>query len=98
MQAMASRRHFSGVVVIARAGKVLFAKPYGMANYEDGTPNTMQTKFRIGSMTKQFTAMAVMILQEHGKLLVDDSVCKYLEPCPPEWQPITVRHLLTHSS
>ena len=46
---------------------MLFAKPYGMANYEDGMPNTMQTKFRIGSMTKQFTAVAVMVLQEHGE-------------------------------
>ena len=69
-----------------------------MANYELNIPNTPQTVFRIGSITKQFTAMAIMILQERGKLNVNDPICKFLENCPAAWQPITIRHSLTHTS
>ena len=57
-------------------------------------PNTPQTVFRIGSITKPFTAMAIMILQERGKLNVNDPICKFLENCPAVWQPITIRHSL----
>src|SRR5690349_12252109 len=56
--------NFSGVVLIARNGKVLFARPYGMANIELDVPNTLDTKFRLASITKQFTAAAILILQE----------------------------------
>lgn len=91
-------RRFGGSVLIARNGQVLVSKGYGMANLEDGTPNTPQTKFRLGSLTKQFTSMAVMMLQERGKLSVGDPVCKYVPDCPSAWQPITIRHLLTHTS
>ncbi len=69
-----------------------------MANYELNVPNTPQTVFRIGSITKQFTAMAIMMLQERGKLNVNDPICKYLENCPAAWQPVTIRHLLTNTS
>lgn len=89
---------FSGAVLIARDGQVLVSKGYGMANFELGVPNTPQTKFRLGSITKQFTATAILLLQEREKLSVQDSICKYLEPCPATWQPITVHHLLTHTS
>lgn len=89
---------FSGSILIARNGKVLMSKGYGMANRELNVPNTTQMKFRIGSLTKQFTAMAIMILQERGKLSVQDSVCKYMPDCPRGWAEITVHHLLTHSS
>ena len=91
-------KRFSGTVLIARNGQPLVSKGYGMANIEDGTANTPQTKFRVGSVTKQFTSMAVMMLQERGKLNVADPVCKYVPDCPPAWQPITIRHLLTHTS
>jgi CubicO group peptidase (beta-lactamase class C family) len=89
---------FSGSVLIARNGEVLVSKGYGMANMELGVPNTPRMKFRIGSLTKQFTAMAVMILQERGKLSVRDSVCKYVPDCPRDWTEITLHHLLTHTS
>ena len=89
---------FSGSVLIARDGEVLVSKGYGMANMELGVPNTPRMKFRIGSLTKQFTAMAVMILQERGKLSVRDSVCKYVPDCPRGWAEITLHHLLTHTS
>src|SRR6185295_547434 len=61
-------------------------------------PNVVNTKFRLGSITKQFTAMAVMILAEQGKLAVDDPISKHLENSPPAWEKVTIRHLLTHTS
>jgi CubicO group peptidase (beta-lactamase class C family) len=89
---------FSGVVLVAQNGRVLVNKGYGMANVEDDVPNTPQTKFRIGSLTKQFTAAAILLMQERGALDVQDSICKYLPSCPAAWQPITIHHLLTHTS
>jgi len=89
---------FSGSVLIARNGKVLVRKGYGLANRELNVPNTPQMKFRIGSLSKQFTAMAIMILQERGKLSVQDSTCKYVPDCPRGWAEVTIHHLLTHTS
>lgn len=93
-----NRGRFSGAILIARDGKVLMNKAYGLANIENDVPNTPQTRFRIGSLTKQFTAMAILILQERHKLNVQDSICKYLPQCAEAWQPITIHHLLTHTS
>lgn len=98
MNASVKAHRFSGSVLVARDGSPIFKKSYGMANYEWNIPNTSDTAFRIASVAKQFTAMAVMILQERGKLNVGDPICKYLENCPPAWQPITIRNLLTHTS
>ncbi|HEX4948344.1 MAG TPA: serine hydrolase [Blastocatellia bacterium] len=89
---------FTGTVLVARDGKILFSKGYGMANLEFDIPNTPQTKFRLGSITKQFTAAAILLLQERGKLSVQDPICKYIENCPKTWEPVTVHHLLTHTS
>lgn len=89
---------FNGYVLVARDGKTIFGKGYGMANFEEDVPNTAQTKFRLASITKGFTALAVMILREKGKLNLQDSVCKYLSDCPDVWKPVTVRHLLNHTS
>ncbi|MCY7277890.1 MAG: beta-lactamase family protein, partial [Phormidesmis sp. CAN_BIN44] len=91
-------RLFSGSVLIARNGKVLVRKGYGEADREKHLANTAQTKFRIGSLTKQFTAMAILILQAQGKLNVHDRICTYLSECPATWQKITLHHLLTHTS
>lgn len=90
--------HFSGSVLVARDGQPVISKGYGMANYELNVPNTPQTVFRIGSITKQFTAMTIMMLQERGKLNVNDPICIHLENCPAAWQPVTLRHLLTNTS
>jgi CubicO group peptidase (beta-lactamase class C family) len=98
MDALVKANKFNGSLLIARDGKVLISKGYGMANFELDVPNTPQTKFRIGSMTKPFTAMAIMLLQERGKVSVQDSICKYLADCPAAWQPITIHHLLSHTS
>jgi CubicO group peptidase (beta-lactamase class C family) len=89
---------FNGYVLVARDGKIAFGKGYGMANFEEEIPNTPQTKFRLASITKSFTAMAVMMLQEKGKLNLQDSICKYLSDCPDAWKPVTVRQLLNHTS
>lgn len=89
---------FSGVVLVAQNGKVIIQKAYGLADYEFLIRNTPSTKFRIGSVTKPFTALAVMKLQELGKLNVEDSICKYISECPAEWQSVKIEHLLTHTS
>jgi CubicO group peptidase (beta-lactamase class C family) len=89
---------FSGSILLARDGKPLVAKGYGYANVEWQIPNTTKTKFRIGSITKQFTSMIVMKLREQGKIKLDESMCLYVTPCPDAWKPVTIHHLLTHTS
>jgi CubicO group peptidase (beta-lactamase class C family) len=89
---------FSGSILIAEGETILISKGYGLANLEHDVPNTPQTKFRLGSLTKQFTAMAILMLQEDGQLNVQDPICDYIPNCPDAWQPITIHHLLTHSS
>ncbi|BAZ23557.1 hypothetical protein NIES4073_44460 [Kalymmatonema gypsitolerans NIES-4073] len=89
---------FSGSVLIVQKEKVLVSNGYGMANYELDVPNTPQTKFRLASITKQFTAMAIMQLQEKGLLNVDDSINKYILDYPETGKQITIHHLLTHTS
>jgi len=88
---------FSGSVLIARKGEILLKKGYGLANYEHDIPNTPQTKFRIASLTKQFTAMAVLQLQEKDLLSVNDPISKYITNYP-NGDKITIHHLLTHTS
>ena len=89
---------FGGAVLVARDGQPIVSRGYGMANIEHNVPNTPQTVFRIGSVTKQFTGMAIVMLQERGKLSVNDPVCKHLPDCPQAWQPITIKNLLTHTA
>ncbi|HEX8162645.1 MAG TPA: serine hydrolase [Pyrinomonadaceae bacterium] len=98
MQAAVKAERFSGAILVARDGKVVAAKGYGMADLENDVPNTPETKFRLGSITKQFTSASIMLLQERGKLSVRDSVCKYVAPCPEAWQPVTLHHLLSHTA
>lgn len=98
MNATVKLGRFNGYVLIARGGKTVFSKGYGMANFEEDIPVTQQTKFRLASITKGFTAMAVMMLHEKGKLKLQDSICKYLVDCPETWKLVTVRNLLNHTS
>ena len=95
---LAAAGTFRGAVLLARDGAVLLSKGYGLADEAGQFPNTPQTRFRIGSITKQFTAMAILILQERGKLSVQDRLCHYISDCPADWQPITLQELLTHTS
>jgi CubicO group peptidase (beta-lactamase class C family) len=98
MQAEMRANRFSGTILLSRKGKPIVARGYGAANAEWNIPNTPRTKFRLGSITKQFTSMAVLQLQERGKLKVQDPICQYLTPCPDAWKPVTIHHLLTHTS
>lgn len=98
MNAVLSVDGFSGTILVARDGKPIVSKGYGMANIELNVPNTPETIFRLGSVTKQFTSMSIMMLQERGKLNVNDPMCNYIADCPDIWKPITLRHLLTHTS
>jgi len=85
-------------VGVARNGTPVLTRAYGMANLEYDVPNTPETIFESGSVAKQFTAAAVMLLVQEGKLALDDDVRKHLPEVPDFGEPITVRHLLTHTS
>ncbi len=98
LKGLVQSNKFSGAVLVANQGKAVLSKGYGLANYEHDIANTPETKFRLGSITKQFTAMCVLILQEQGKLSVRDPVSKYVEDSPDTWKPITIHHLLSHTS
>ena len=87
-----------GSVLVARDGQVLFSKGYGMANLEWEVHNSPSTKFRLGSITKQFTAASILLLEERGKLKVEDTVKKHLPDAPAAWDKVTIFHLLTHTS
>lgn len=96
-QAAADR--FSGAALIAKSGQTVFSNAYGLADRERGIANTIETRFRIGSMNKMFTAVATLQLVDAGKLALDDPVGKHLRGYPNRdvASKVTVRHLLTHT-
>jgi CubicO group peptidase (beta-lactamase class C family) len=98
VQPLVESKQFMGTVLVARGDQVLFDKAYGQANAEWAVANTTNTKFRIGSITKQFTAASILLLEERGKLKVDDPIRKHYANAPAAWDGITLKHLLTHSS
>ena len=85
-------------VIVIREGKVLYKKAYGFADLEAHTPATTKTNYRLASVTKQFTAMCVMMLQERGKLLLDNKITRFFPDYPDYGKDITIRQLLTHTS
>jgi len=87
---------FNGSILVVKNGKVLVNKGYGMANYELGVPNTPQTKFHLGSISKTFTAAAILLLEERGQLRVNDPLTKFI-PDYPNGDKITVHHLLSNT-
>jgi CubicO group peptidase (beta-lactamase class C family) len=89
---------FMGSVLVARGNEILLNKGYGEANVEQNIPNDPNTKFRIGSLTKQFTAALVLLLQQDGKLRLEDPVSEYLPDAPRSWGKITLTELLGHNS
>jgi D-alanyl-D-alanine carboxypeptidase len=92
------RRRIPGAALaVARDGKLVKARGYGVANVEHDVPVTADTVFELASVTKQFTATAVMLLIEEGKLQLDDPITAHLPPAPEAWKSVTVRHLLTHT-
>jgi CubicO group peptidase (beta-lactamase class C family) len=85
-------------VLVLRDGVPVFRRAYGLANLEEHIPATPATNYRLASMTKQFTAAAILLLAEQGRLSLDDPVRKWLPSLPPAADAVTVRQLLTHTS
>jgi len=94
-----ARDHIPGVaLLVMRDGRIERIGTYGLANVEHEVPVKRVTMFQTGSLGKQFTAAAVLLLAERGRLSLDDRIDKYLPAGPPGWEPITIRHLLDHTS
>jgi CubicO group peptidase (beta-lactamase class C family) len=89
---------FSGTVLVARDGKPVFNQAYGAANREWQIPNSVDTRYRIGSITKQFTAAAILRMADEKKLELDDPIKKYLPDLPADWGQVSIRELLSHTS
>ncbi|OZV70091.1 serine hydrolase domain-containing protein [Winogradskyella aurantia] len=90
--------NFSGNILVAVEGETIYSKSIGYANRELSVKNTLDTKFRIGSISKPITALAVMILEEQGLLKTEDKLSAYISGLPSAWETITVHQLLTHTS
>src|SRR5215510_5679349 len=89
---------FSGAALVAKNGEVALRKAYGLANRSSGVANTLDTVFEIGSLTKTFTATAILQLEMQGRLGVNDSIGKHLDGVPSDKATITIYHLLSHTS
>jgi CubicO group peptidase (beta-lactamase class C family) len=99
IQAQIESNHLPGVAIaVVRNGEVIKSKGYGFADLEHQTPATPQTVYLLASVTKQFTATAVMFLATDGKLKLDDRIDAYLDGLPDSWRAITIRQLLNHTS
>ncbi len=98
MKARLDVRGYGGTVLVMKEGSPVIAAGYGLADEATKQPNAADTKFRIASVTKQFTAALVLLLQEDGKLNVQDSICKHIDPCGKAWQPVTIHNLLSMTS
>jgi D-alanyl-D-alanine carboxypeptidase len=98
LQKFAEQQQLSGGVLVACRGDLLLRESYGLANHEYEVPNTPETRFRIASITKQFTAMAILLLHIDGRLAIQDGLSQYLDNCPEHWRGITLEQLLNHSS
>ncbi len=98
MEAYAAPNGPGASVLVIDRDSIVFKKSYGLASVRSNTPVTSTTNFRLASVTKQFTAMAVMMLQEQGKLSYDDKIMKFFPDFPLYGKDITVRHLLNHTS
>ena len=90
--------HPGGAIGIMQNGEVIYSKAFGLASLEYQVPNTTETIFNVGSVSKQFTAMGIVLLQEKGLLSIDDDIRKYLPDMPDFGHTITIRHMLHHTS
>ncbi len=94
-----AEKHIPGAAIaVIKNGKVIKTEGYGLASVEFNAPVTTETVFEIGSVSKQITAAAIMLLVEDGKINLDDKISKYLPNTPEAWKDVSVRHLLTHTS
>jgi CubicO group peptidase (beta-lactamase class C family) len=93
-----NQQTFSGTVLLAKNGRVLLDKAYGWSDEGQQAPTRLTTRFAIGSLTKQFTAMAILLLEDRGQLHVANPVCQYISGCGAAWRAISIQNLLTHTS
>lgn len=98
VQSYVTEQQFMGSILVAQHGKILLDKGYGFANLEWQIPNSPTTKFRIASLTKQFTAVAILLLEERGKLKITDPLSEYMSDAPMAWNKVNIFHLLNHTS
>jgi CubicO group peptidase (beta-lactamase class C family) len=100
VRALAAADVFSGSVLLAKDGKTIYAGAFGQANKDFGAPNTLETKFNLGSMNKMFTAVTIAQLAEQGKLSFEDPLSKFLPeyPSAASARKVRIEHLLTHTS
>ena len=99
VNAYANLGRFSGSVLVAKDGQVLFTAAYGLANLESSRKNTTKTRFHLGSLSKQFTAAAILKLESEGRLSTNDPISKFLPDYPkPQGDTVTIHHLLNHTS
>ncbi|MCU1290736.1 MAG: Beta-lactamase [Acidobacteria bacterium] len=99
VKAQMQERHIPGAAVaVVKNGKIIKTAGYGLASVEFGVPATPETVFEIGSVSKQITAAAIMLLVEDGKINLDEKISKYLPNTPDAWKNVSVRNLLTHTS
>ena len=99
VKAEMQRQHVPAVsLAVIKDGKIIKAEGYGFANVELNVPARPETVYKIGSVSKQFIASGIMLLIQEGRVSLDDNISKFLEGTPDTWKPITVRHLLTHTS
>jgi CubicO group peptidase (beta-lactamase class C family) len=89
-----ARREFNGTVLVVRGGRILLRKAYGWADLRERRPNRVATRFRISSLSTDVMFVALLQLIDRGRLDLDDSLCKHIQPCPARWRPITVRLLV----
>jgi D-alanyl-D-alanine carboxypeptidase len=89
---------FAGGILVAQNGAPLMRRGFGLANREWNVPHSVTGKFRLGSLTKQFTATAILQLMEQGRLALDDKVAQHLHDAPTAWADVSLFHLLTHTS
>ena len=97
VQSYVTVQEFMGSVAVEKNGKLLLNKGYGFANLEWDAPNSSTTKFRLGSLTKQFTAVAILLLEEQGFLNINDFINKYISEAPAAWKHIKIFNLLNHT-
>ncbi len=90
--------NFSGSVLITQNGRLLLQQGYGEADWSQNIPNLADTKFRIGTLAEQFNTLAILLLQDQGKLKVQDAICNYIANCPETWDDISIEQLLTRTS
>src|SRR4030095_5348347 len=100
LEQAAAEDAFSGAALIARDGKPIFEKAYGLANKSSNTPNNVETKFNLGSINKSFTSVAIGQLAQQGRLAFNDPISKYLPDYPNKAVAarVTIHQLLTHTS